>query len=185
MIGGGEWFPPHPPRGDGPASKVSFSCVATGHAHPVGAASPRQVRGRIRWPSARGERQGSRYLACLGSVLVWEVGRSWGDIEHRRRGFTFTSCGRSFAPPDHLHHLRLDGDQRFRSGYPIRRRASCVLGKLCHIHSAAPQSQCHHAGLHCPRQGEHHLTPPFPPVQRPSIHLGQLVFQRWHDIDLR
>jgi hypothetical protein len=29
------------------------------------------------------------------------------------------------------------------------------------------------------------LTPSLPPVQRPSIYLGQLIFQRWHDIDIR
>lgn len=32
LIGGGEWFPPHPPRGDGPASKVSFIVTTAGHA---------------------------------------------------------------------------------------------------------------------------------------------------------
>jgi hypothetical protein len=78
LIGGGEWFPPHPPRGDGLGPKVSFSAATTGLTHPVGAASPRQVRDRGRWLAVRGERQGD-YLACLGSVLVWEVG-SWGDI---------------------------------------------------------------------------------------------------------
>lgn len=30
LIGGGECFPPHPPRGDGPASKVSFIVTTTG-----------------------------------------------------------------------------------------------------------------------------------------------------------
>ena len=185
MIGSGEWFPPHPPRGDGLGSKVSFSGTTTGPTHPVGAAPPHQERSRGRWLTVRGERQGGRYLVCLGSVQVREVGRSRGNVEHRRCGFAFASCGRSFAPPDHLHHLRLDGDQRFRSCDPIRRRASCVLGKLRHVHSAAPQPQRHHAGLHCPSQGEHNLTPSLSPIQRPSIYLGQLVFQRWHDTDIR
>ena len=27
LIGGGEWFPPHPPRGDGLGSKVSFNAT--------------------------------------------------------------------------------------------------------------------------------------------------------------
>ena len=35
MIGGGEWFPLHPPRGDGPALKVSFIVTTTGP-HPPG-----------------------------------------------------------------------------------------------------------------------------------------------------
>ena len=173
MIGGGEWFPPHPPRGDGLGSKVSFNVTTAEVATRRRAASPRQERGRGRWLTVRRERQGGWYLVCLGTIMhiirlcvqVRKVGRSWGDVEHRRRGFTFTSCGRSFTPSDHFHHLRLDGNQRFCSRDPIRRRASCVLGKLCHIHSAAPQPQRYHAGLHCPSQGENHLTPSLPPVQ--------------------
>ena len=62
LIGGGEWFPPHPPRGDGLGSKVSFSAATTGLTHPVGAASPRQVRDRGRWLAVRRERQGGSTL---------------------------------------------------------------------------------------------------------------------------
>ena len=83
MIGGGEWFPPHPPRGDGPASKVSFIVTTAGHAHPVGASSPRQVRGCNRWPSVRRARQGealpcmARYDNAYYQTVSWS-GRS-GD----------------------------------------------------------------------------------------------------------
>jgi hypothetical protein len=95
LIGGGEWFPPHPPRGDGLGSKVSFSAATTGLTHPVGAASPRQERGRGRWLTVRGERQGGRYLACLGSVQVRKVGRSWGDIDQERLSFSTWEAGRA------------------------------------------------------------------------------------------
>ena len=94
MIGGGEWFHPHPPRGDGPGPKVSFNVTTTGGGHPVVASSPRQLRGRGRRLTVQRERLG-RYLASQGSVQVREVGRSWGDINQERLSFSAWEAGRA------------------------------------------------------------------------------------------
>ena len=64
LIGGGEWFPPHPPRGGGLGPKVSFNVTTAGGGHPVGASSPRQERSRGRWLTVRGEHQG-RSVPCM------------------------------------------------------------------------------------------------------------------------
>ena len=115
MIGGGEWFPPHPPRGDGLGSKVSFSAATTGTTHPVGAASPRQERDRGRRLTVQRERLGG-YLASQGSVLVWEVGRSWGHVDQERLPFSAWCRRRPFRHRQEVHQLvtQLDAgaDQR-------------------------------------------------------------------------
>ena len=70
LIGGGECLHPHPPRGDGPGSKVSFSCVATGPHTP----GRRCVTTPGAQPVAGGHQsevsaRGSWYLVWQGTIM--------------------------------------------------------------------------------------------------------------------
>ena len=109
MIGGGEWFPPHPPRGDGLGSKVSFSAATVEVATRRRAASPRQERGRGRWLTVRGERLGGRYIASQGSVLVWKVGAG-GHVDQERLPFSAWEAGRALWHRQEVHQLVTEFD---------------------------------------------------------------------------
>jgi hypothetical protein len=102
LIGGGECLYPHPPRGDGPASKVSFIVTTAGHASTRPA-----LRHHARCAAASGGHQsnvsarGSRYLVWQGTimhiirlcVLVWKVGAG-GDIDQESLPFSARCGGR-------------------------------------------------------------------------------------------
>jgi hypothetical protein len=193
LIGGGEWFPPHPPRGDGPAFKVSFivthtgphppgrRCVITPGAQPVAGGHQSEVSARGSW-----------YLVWQGTimhiirlcVLVWEVSAG-GHVNQERLPFSPRCGGRPLRHRQEVHQLVPE----FDAGADQRRAVSWIETRCDSLGVDRVQltlaTQDHATGQSQPRGRQDRFIPRLPPLHASRAGVRCCAFESRHDIDIQ